>query len=138
MGLVKASLNTYATPLPLKDILVPDILWLDKAIKIDYHETTSNDILAGVENGTYELWRLSPPGIAVTMLVQAVSWRELVCVWAAGEEFLDNIGRLIEELSDVAKALGCKHIACIAGRPGLMKIYKRYGKPAGQIFIKEL
>lgn len=136
--MIKASTNLYSKPLPLDELKAEDILWLDKALKSDYHGTTAEDILNGVYNGKYELWRLDPAGIAVTYIVDALTWRELICTAVAGEEFVENLARLIDELSDVARAYGCAFISCLATREATKKLYAKFGESKGELFTREL
>lgn len=136
--MIKASTNLYSKPLPLDELKAEDILWLDKALKSDYHGTTAEDILNGVYNGKYELWRLDPAGIAVTSLIETRSWRELVCLYAAGEEFITNLPKFIDELADVAKSYGCNWVSCMSQRKGLNRIYAKLGESKGQIFSREI
>lgn len=123
--------------LTFDEITPEDILWLTRALAFDYHETSLEEILDGVRDGTKQLWRMES-GIVVSAMFDWTGGRELVVSHIAGKNFIPNMVETASILRAYAKANGCRWWMVLASRPGLYKAYAKIGKESGRIFIEEI
>lgn len=126
----------YAKQLYIDDLLPEDIIWLDKALAMDYHGVTSKDILDGLVKGRFQFWRLGEnQGVAVTCIQQYPGGQELYTAYLAGQGYFEHFEEFIHDMLSFAKAKKCRWYAGMAASKGARRIYERVGKQLGVYYM---
>lgn len=105
-------------------------------------EKTLPQLLAQLDIGQYQLWRLegvSTNVLVVTAIKNEVASRELFIYLIAGFGWINFLEEIEPELAKICKYKDCQFIAGIARNAAMERVYDRYGaKRAGVIFRKAI
>lgn len=133
------SKSIYAHKLSINDMMAEDIILLDKAVKGDYHEVTTKDILDGLVAERFQVWRLGQgDGIAVTAIQPYPGGTELYVAYLAGAGYISHFGQFNADMERFARAHKCRWFAGMAQSKGLEKLYWKVGQRLGAMFIREI
>lgn len=121
----------------IEELLPEDILWLEKALAVDYRGWRTEHILDDFAEGKRQLWRLKT-GIAATTIIDYPKVRELTITHMAGEGIISILPNINEEIGKYAQARFCNSFNVIAWEKGLQRVYAKFGREKGISFVREV
>ena len=109
-----------------------DLQWIATLDNIGYDKRSARELIEGIAEGRFALWRLSgdASGVFITSLTPRALWIEGM----AGEGILRHAAAIRDKLQDIKAKASKAVIQGTVDRPGLQRLYERLGhKPVATI-----